>query len=139
MKFRMTLLVGLILFLGPKGAPGQDTPVVSARVWQALVNELSGDIAFDLVRQLTLYHAPTGDSEGFRLEAEWVAAKAREVGLEDVRIYWLKSPRRGWTLRAGEAWLVEPQERKLGDVRETPLRVAVNSRTVDVTIVGNRA
>jgi len=133
MRFRVALLVGLILCLGPKSALGQDTPVVPAKVWQALVNELSGDIAFDHLRQLTLYHAPNGGSEGFRLEAEWVAAKAREVGLEDVRIYWMKSTTRGWTLRAGEAWLLEPEEYKLGDVREIPLRVATNSRTTDVT------
>jgi len=133
MKFRSAILLGLIVLTGPKSALGQDTPIVPAKLWQTLTNELSGDIAFDLLRQLTLYHAPNGGSEGFRLEAEWVAGKAREVGLEDVRIYWLKSSGRGWTLRAGEAWLIEPIERKLGDVRETPLRVAVNSRTTDVT------
>ncbi|MFQ5926324.1 MAG: M28 family peptidase [Terriglobia bacterium] len=133
MKSRVVILVSLILCLGPTSITAQDTPVVPAKVWQALANELSGDIAFDHLRQLTLYHSPNGGSEGFRWEAEWVAAKAREVGLEEVRIYWMKSPTRGWTLRAGEAWIAAPEEQKLGDVRETPLRVAVNSRTTDVT------
>ena len=133
MKFRLTLLLCLGLILAPKAALGQTTPVIPPNVWDALNNELSGDIAFDHLRQLTLYHSPGGGSEDFRLEAEWVAAKAREVGLEDVRIIWLLHDERGWTLRRGEAWLLEPLERKLGDVRETPLRVATHSQPVDVT------
>lgn len=133
MNLRVAILVSLLLCLGPSSIAAQETPVVPAKVWQALADELSGDIAFNHLRQLTLYHSPNGGSEGFRLEAEWVAAKARAVGLEDVRIIWMKSPTRGWTLRAGAAWVVAPTARKLGDVRETPLRVAVNSRTTDVT------
>lgn len=132
MNSRMAILVVLLISL-PAALVAQDTPVVPKKVWQALVNELSGDIAFDHLRQLTLYHAPNGGSEGFRLEAEWVAAQARAVGLEDVQILWMKSNMPGWTLRSGEAWVVAPEEIKLGDVRETPLRVATNSRSVDVT------
>ena len=55
------------------------------------------------------------------------------LGLEDVQILWMKASSRGWNLRSGEAWVVEPNEMKLGDVRETPLRVATGSRTTDVT------
>jgi len=127
------ILIGSVLCFGAMSLCGQDTPVVPAGVWRGLENELSGDIAFDHLRTLTLYHAPGGGSEGFRLEAEWVAAKAREVGLEDVEIIWMKDWNPGWTLRQGEAWLLEPADMKLGDVRETPLRVATYSRSVDIT------
>jgi len=126
------LLAGLFCAL-PLQVVAQSTPVVPEKVWKALENELSGDIAFDLLRYLTLYHSPNGGSEGFRQEIAWVEAKAREVGLDDVRVLWLKSSTRGWTIRGGEAWVIEPEELKLGDVRETPLRVATNSRTTDTT------
>jgi hypothetical protein len=54
------------------------------------------------------------------------------VGLEDVQVIWLKHREHGWTLRGGEAWLLDAAERKLGDVRESPLRVATNSQPVDL-------
>ena len=132
MKLR---IAGLAWILG--GAPlllhAQDTPAIPEKVWQALANELSGDIAFDHLRQLTLYHTPNAGAEGFRLSAQWLAGKAREAGLADVKLLSLKAPTRGWTLRGGEAWIVSPFERKLGDVRETPLRAATNSRAGEVT------
>lgn len=133
MSFRQLILAIVFLGLVTTGAQGQETPVVPNKVWKALANELSGDIAFDHLRQLTLYHSPNGGSEDFRREAEWVAEQARAVGLEDVRIVWMEALSPGWTLRAGEARMLEPEEWKLGDVRESPLRVAVNSRSVDVT------
>ena len=105
MKSRLLVLLCLCLglILAPKAALGQSTPVIPPTVWNALDNELSGDIAFDHLRQLTLYHSPGGGSEDFRREAEWVAAKAREAGLEDVKIIWMQHYQRGWTLRGGEA------------------------------------
>jgi len=112
---------------------GQKSPIIPEKVWQALANEISGDIALEDVRHLTQYHSPNAASEGFRRSAEWIAGRAREVGLQDVKMLSSKEPTRGWTLRAGEAWIVEPFELKLGDVRETPLRVADNSHSVDVT------
>lgn len=133
MKLRTAILLALTLTLIPTAARGQSTPVIPDKVWKALENELSGDIAFDHLRQLTLYHAPNGGAEGFWQEVEWVTAKAREVGLVDVQVHRLKDWSKGWTLRRGEARLLEPFEMKLGDVRETPLRVATNSRTTEVT------
>ncbi len=112
---------------------GQKSPVVPEDVWQALANEISGDIALEDVRHLTRYHSPNAASEGFRQSAEWIAGRAREVGLEDVKMLSSKAPTRGWTIHGGAAWIVEPFELKLGDVRETPLRVADNSHSVDVT------
>ncbi|MFQ5695775.1 MAG: M28 family peptidase, partial [Terriglobia bacterium] len=133
MKLRVSILAGLVFFVAASAGQAQQTPVVPDNVWDALANEISGDIAFDHLRQLTLYHSPNGGTDDFRREAEWVAQKARTFGLADVRIIWLKADSPGWNLRAGEAWVVSPKEVKLGDVRETPLRVAVASRAVDAT------
>lgn len=103
MKFRLTLLICLSLALAPQVADAQSTPVIPTPVWDTLNNELSGDIAFDHLRYLTVYHTPDGGAEDFRLMTDWVAAKAREVGLEDVKVIWLPHYQRGWTLRGGEA------------------------------------
>ena len=133
MRFRVLTLLCLAYSSGLPNLWSQSSPVVPESVWEALSNELSGDIAFDHLRYLTLYHSPNAGSEGFRLSAEWVAAKAEEIGLQDVETLSLNKPTRGWTIRSGEARIVSPFELKLGDVRETPLRVAVNSHAADVT------
>lgn len=121
-------------------AQAQQSPFFPADTYEKLVNEISGDIAFDNLRTLVTYHAPSGGSEGFRQEAQWVLERAKSYGLEDVKFIPLpawrtapESPDQNWTLRGGELWVVEPKMLKLGDVRETPTSVADNSPTADLT------
>src|SRR5207245_234468 len=109
-------------------------------IYNTLTNQISGDIAFDNLRSLVMYHAPSGESQGFLDEARWVEARARSYGLEGVRFIqlpsWRTSPDaadQNWTLKSGELWLIEPRMIKLGDVQETPTSVADNSPTADVT------
>jgi hypothetical protein len=131
-KKRAAVCFLAVFFLSPN-LWGQKSPVVPEDVWQALANEISGDIALEDIRYLTQFHSPNAASEGFRQSAKWIAGRAREVGLQDVKMLSSKTPTRGWTIHGGEAWIVEPFELKLGDVRETPLRVADNSHSVDIT------
>ena len=121
-------------------AQGQESPFLPAAVYDKLTNEISGDIAYDNLRSLVMYHAPTGASQGFFDEAKWVDERAKSYGLEDVKFVplppWITSPKQVnqmWTLKSGELWLLEPKVMKLGDVRETPTFVADNSPTADVT------
>lgn len=132
MKLRTAVLLILLWALSlPLFA--QTSPIVPEKVWTAIENEISGDIAYNHLRTLTLYHAPNGSNEDFEAEANWVAEKAREYGLTGVKIMWLGGGGRPWNLRSGEAWIVEPEEHKLGDVLEHPLRVGVGSHPADIT------
>ena len=142
MHRRLTLLIpffaALALFSRPAG--GQRSPFLPDDVYQKLANEISGDIAFDSLRSLVLYHAPEGGSQGFQDEARWVMDRAKSYGIEDVHFIDLSSwnpsgegPRQGWTLKGGELWLTSPVRIKLGDVRETPTSVADFSPTSDLT------
>ena len=132
MKFRIATLLCLLLLISVTAA-GQGSPVVPEQIWKALENEISGDIAYNHLRTLTLYHAPNGSNDDFEAEAEWVAERAREFGLTDVKIMWLGGGGQPWNVRSGEAWIIEPEEIKLGDVLEHPLRAAVGSNSADVT------
>ncbi|HEY6291424.1 MAG TPA: M28 family peptidase [Terriglobia bacterium] len=121
-------------------ARAQRSPFLPEDIDQKLTNEISGDIAFDNLRSLVLYHAPEGESEGFQDEARWVADRARTYGIENVHFIDLPSwgdssgqPLPGWTLKGGELWLISPVTVKLGDVRETPTSVADYSPTADLT------
>src|SRR5512136_2532809 len=123
----------LAVFFVPVYSTAQTSPAVPLKVWQAIENEISGDNSFDLIRHLTLYHSPNGSNEDFEAQAKWVAGKAREYGLVDAKVFWVGGTGRPWNVHSGEAWIVEPEMTKLGDTLESPLRVATNSRTADVT------
>lgn len=118
----------------------QQSPFLPEETYNKLVNEISGDIAFDNMRQLVMYHSPTGGADDFFAEAQWVVERAKSYGLEEVRFIplpaWISSPKtlnQNWTLKGGELWLLDPKMLKLGDVRETPTSVADNSPSADVT------
>ena len=138
-RFRGCLLIlaGLCLC---SSAFAQKSPFLPPDRYEALSNEISGDIAFDNLRSLVHYHAPTGGARDFAEEAQWIAARAKEYGLEDVKFIplpaWQNASGAGgvnWTLKGGELWLLSPKKMKLGDVRETPTFVADYSPTADIT------
>ena len=128
-----------VLSLFSRSASGQRSPFLPDDVYQKLTNEISGDIAFDSLRSLVLYHAPEGESQGFQDEARWVMERARSYGIEHVHFIDLRpwSPSGmavgSWTLKGGELWLTSPVMLKLGDVRETPTSVADYSPNSDLT------
>jgi len=140
MQRLLPIAFSLLVLSGALPARSQQSPFLPPEVYNKLTNEISGDIAFDNLRSLVMYHAPTGASQGFFDEAKWVEEHAKSYGLEDVKFVplppWITSPKQVnqmWTLKGGELWLLEPEVMKLGDVRETPTFVADNSPTADVT------
>jgi Peptidase family M28 len=129
------LFVSLVAVAGVSIAPSawaQRSPFLPDGTYRALVNELSGDIAFEHVRWFTHYHRPMGGSEGFEAVARYVEQRAREYGLEDVRYIPLKGNTPSWTASVGELWLTAPEERRLAYSREIPLALADYSRDVDI-------
>jgi hypothetical protein len=124
-------VVALVLTI-PTSAAAQQSPFLPDQTFKALVNEVSGDIAFEHIRWFTHYHRPTGGGEGFEAVARYVEQKAREYGLEDVRTIRLKSEGPSWSPRVGELWLIAPDERRLAYSKEIPLALADYSRDADV-------
>ena len=101
-------------------------------VYRAIVNEISGDIAYEHIRWFTHYHRPMGGSEGFEAVAKYVAEKAREYGLEDVRYIPLTYSSHSWTAKVGELWLIAPTERRLAFSPEVAVSLADYSRPTDI-------
>ncbi|MBZ5542120.1 MAG: M28 family peptidase [Acidobacteriia bacterium] len=129
-----------LLVLFPLAGVAQQSPFLPEETYDKLVNEISGDIAFDNLRSLVMYHSPSAGAEDFPKEAQWVVERAQSYGLEEVRFIplpaWHADPKAAdlnWTLKSGELWLLEPKEIKIGDVRETPVSVADNSPSADIT------
>jgi|GEM_PF-276116 len=117
-------------------AAAQTSPFVDEKTERALVNELSGDLAFEHMRLTTQWHKPSG-SEGFFAVARYALEKAKEAGLEDARWIDQVNDSPSWTCRRAEAWLLEgsavPGEKKLGSYAEVATSIADYSRPADVT------
>jgi hypothetical protein len=129
---RTPLAVALLLAAAPL-AHAQTTPFLPDERFRLLVDELSGDRAFEYDRALTHYHR-TGGSKDFFAAAEVIRKAAVEAGLSDVKLV-KQAYRRGrsWTPVSAEAWLVTPETTRLASFAEVALSVADNSRTTHVT------
>ena len=126
-------IIGILLVLSALSASAQDSPFLPVERFEALRNEISGDLAYDHLRSLVLYHAPEGTSRGFREIAGVVEKKAREAGLADVRYIELKAKGVAWTPLSAELWLMAPEQVKLGSYAEVATTVIDYSSTADIT------
>jgi Zn-dependent M28 family amino/carboxypeptidase len=116
----------------PRWVHAQESPFLSPSLHDALVAEVSGDIAYEHVRWFTHYHRPMGGSAGFDAVARYVEQKAREYGLDDVRTIALPMDDASWTSTLGELWLTAPTTRRLAFSPEVQLSLADYSRPTDI-------
>lgn len=113
----------------------QSSPFLPEDLHRKLNNEISGDIAYDHLRNLTQFHAPQGETGGFWDAARWIEARAKETGLADIRTIVMPSKEPFWTARFAEAWLLVPAaaggatEIKLASFRELATHLADFSRS----------
>lgn len=139
MRLRRILLVMVLL---KAAAFAQSSPFLPEDTYNKLVNEISGDNAYDHLRTLTRFHSPQGVDRDFKLAAAWIEGKAKEAGLQDVRYISLPSKDVPWSPISGEVWLIETwtdkggkaqrRETKLGSYQEVATTIADNSRSTDV-------
>ena len=115
----------------------QSSPFVPEKTERLLVNELSGDLAFETLRITTQWHKPSG-SEGFFAVAHYVEEKAKAAGSSDVRWIDQVAETPSWTCQRAEAWTLEGEgatakETLIGSYAEVATSIADNSRPADVT------
>src|SRR5262245_20611254 len=84
----------------------QTSPFVDPKVERLLVNELSGDLAFETMRITTRWHKLSGSPDFFAVARE-VMVRAKGAGLEDVAWIDQKMQDPAWSCRRAEAWLLE--------------------------------
>src|SRR5207249_9535919 len=106
----------------------QTSPFLPDLLYRQLVNEISGDRAFEQVRHLSHFHRTAG-SRDFFAAAEYIRGAAQAAGLEDVKLVRQAWNGQAWSCRSGTAWLLEPEEVKLADYGEVAVSIADRSRT----------
>jgi hypothetical protein len=123
------ILVALAL---PHAALAQTSPFLPDALFRDLVNEISGDRAYEHLRQLTRFHRTAG-SRDFFAAAEYIRQAAEAAGLEDVKLVRQAWDGHGWSCASAEAWIVEPEAAKLASFAEVAVSIADNSRATHAT------
>ncbi|HEX4440540.1 MAG TPA: M28 family peptidase, partial [Thermoanaerobaculia bacterium] len=131
------LLLAFAAVLAASRLAAQSSPFVDDNVERLLVNEISGDLAFETLRVTTHWYKP-GGSEGFFAVAHYVEDRAKAAGLQDVKWIDQVAASPSWTCKRAEAWLIEgkgdtEKRTKLGSFAEVPTSIADYSRSADVT------
>lgn len=102
---------------------------------RAIINEASGERAQHHVLELVPYQRvrPASEYAGNFRESEVMAKFAREYGFSKVEIESFPTPQRLWQPTVGQLWLMGAAPRKLFDIYDTPVALAGNTPTGDVT------
>jgi hypothetical protein len=131
------LAVGLALF---GAVAAQDTPPRPAPgapdVLRAIVNEASGEAALQNEIHLAGVNRNRKPEEyrtGY-FESAFILEKLREYGLDEAATVDLPAEdRTAWDAESAELWLVEPELRKIADLKEIPACLCSGSETTDTT------
>jgi hypothetical protein len=149
---RFALLLALLLLLNQAAlvfatAQTRDdgftkTSLLADREVTLLAAEINGLIAKDTVAELARDHRVQASS-GYSRAAEFIAAKAREYGLEQVQVerfaadgkktYYTLRSTPGWEASAAQLWETEPRRAKVADYDEMRVALADYSQSADVT------
>src|SRR5512136_130586 len=107
----------------------------------ALIQSSSGDLARDTVARLSLWDR-SQVTDGYEEAAEWMAGRAKEIGLQQVGIERFPSDGKAeyfgnpteplWKVRKGDLWITSPIDLKLTSYDEMPMSLARNSTTASV-------
>jgi aminopeptidase YwaD len=117
-------------------APAAEKPLASPGLVRALVDEVSGEIAFRYTGMISAYDRVQA-SEGWRGAAESIRNELVRLGYDDAAIEgWPSDGTRryytfrsviGWRAKKGELWLVAPSRERLCSYEEVPLTLVKHS------------
>ena len=149
MRLKLALLLAIFPTAAPAPAPSPLGPispltglVLSDDAVVELIQNSSGDIAHQYVSRIAQRQRVVGTPE-YQEAAEWIAEKARQLGLSGVRIETYPSDgvqeylgyrtKRAWTAKHAELWMVAPNKVKLTSYADLAISLCRNSLTADVT------
>jgi hypothetical protein len=127
-----------LVLLGAVAA--QDTPprpaLSAPDILRAIINEASGETALQNEIHLTGVNR-NRKAEEYRtgyFESAFILEKLREYGLDEAFTVDLPGEnRKAWDAESAELWLVEPELRKITDLRDIPACLCSGSETTDTT------
>jgi hypothetical protein len=132
LAFALATIAVLVLLTAPQPAAAQDLPVLDPDYTRLILQEVSGDAAYEHIRYQTHFHRPRGGANGLWKVAEYFESKAREYGLVDVKLIKQDYSTTPWNATFADLWIVEPEAERLASTLQSPLHLADYSRPTDV-------
>jgi hypothetical protein len=123
------LLIVLVALVAADASPQAfKTPetVLTDEILKALINEVSGQLAFnnEVATAGTVRLRTKEEFDGYLYEAAFLAAKLKEYGLDDVVLESLNKgearPGGWWVGQEAELWMKAPDEKRLSRLEEHP-------------------
>jgi hypothetical protein len=111
---------------------GPDRCLVPASIRDAILNETSGEEAYQHVQMLAVNRDRQPDeyrNEFF--ETTYLRTMAKQYGLSDVQVDFFPT-RDVWDAEEGDLWLIQPTMKKIASLTMVPTAVAQGSTTADV-------
>ncbi len=119
---RCWMVVMLLLcaaVMGPAAA-AQELPVLDSGHANLILEEVSGDAAYEHIRYMTQFHRPRGGADGLWKVAEYYRDRATEYGLGDVQLIRQPYTVPPWNASFADLWIVDPEPRRLASTLQSP-------------------
>jgi len=132
-KIKPLLILAFILFyLFPCWS--EEICLLPQNVVQAIINEISGEHALHNEIMLAPFERIRKNEEFTTQfwESSYIIKKAKEYGLQEVRLNTFPSDEPLWQAERGELWQLEPERKKLADIKEIAASLAIGSQSTDV-------
>ena len=141
LKIKRIILLFLIAVFVGGGLKAAEKPLAEKKLIQALVQEISGDIAYKYTKRISQFDRIQA-SEGWHDSAVWIKGELEKMGYTDASIegwpsngstysYTYRTPI-GWRAKSAELWMMVPEEQKLCSYEEIPLTLVKHSNAADV-------
>jgi aminopeptidase YwaD len=143
MKRAFLSFVFILFILFPLYLIGLEGNLIERDLWKKISSEYSGELAKYHVLNISLHHRIRGGGPGYDAAVDYVVARAKEYGLEEVTVErfladgyksylgW-RSPV-GWRVNGAELRMVKPYERILCRFSDIALSLMTYSNKADVT------
>jgi len=132
-SLRPTVLASLLCLSAAGATAAQDLPVLDRGIARYILQEVSGDAAYEHIRHMTQFHRPGGGADGLWKVAQYYEAKARELGLQNVRLIKQADDSRPWNATFADLRIVEPAPERIASTLQSALHLADYSRAANVT------
>ena len=134
----IVLLVGALLVTAalhaqaPSAQPPAGRCLVPASIRDAILNETSGEEAYQHVQMLAVNrNRQPEEYQNEFFETTYLKTMAKQYGLSDVHVEFYPT-RDTWDAEEADLWLIEPARRKLASLNMVPTSLAQGSTSADV-------
>jgi len=141
MRFKIKFLLLFLILCLSTGLMADEIPLASKKLQQALVDEVSGEIAFNYTVLISHFDRIQA-SEGWHDSALMIKKELKKMGYRDAaiegwpsngsRYYYTYQTPIGWRANKAELWMVSPERKRLCSFEEIPLTLVKHSNSADV-------